>query len=314
VKKVKRGCPQGSVLGPILFNLYVRKSMETLPPEVDYYSYADDSYVVVHENNEQRMVEKLEQVIVKHIEQLTSVGMIVNSSKTEIIQFMPRTGNMVKTVKVCGESVTVVDKIKVLGLTFDSKLTWKPHIDNVKKKITMASNGIKLIRRKLEIKQALTVVTAQALSILYYGSVVWLTPGLRKTQLKALESMHYRCLRLVIRDFRRKVSRHIIDKITKRLPPTTWMDYSICSLYINAKMTGQPSGMIMEIESNLYTKRRHEGRLFGFDNSRSKSSRQRTRNWLGQSLARITTPWTDLSMSKDQIRILLKRNLYPSDW
>jgi len=155
--------------------------MEILPREVDYYSYADDSYVVVHNKDLNQAVSDLERVIVDHVDQLTSVGMIVNNAKTEVIQFLPGS-NRIESVNVGGDSVPVLDKFKVLGLTFDSKLCWKAHIDNLKKKLTTANNGVKLIRRKLDAKQTLVVVTAQALSILYYGAAVWLTPGLAKSQ------------------------------------------------------------------------------------------------------------------------------------
>lgn len=133
--QVDRGCPQGSVLGPILFNLYVRKSMLSLPSDVNYYSYADDSYAVCHGPNLTLTVQRLEEVIVGHISQLTLVGMIVNKSKTEIIQFLPSnaTDQRIRQVRVGDETVVPVDTFKVLGLVFDTRLCWKPHIENLKK-------------------------------------------------------------------------------------------------------------------------------------------------------------------------------------
>jgi len=311
IKELDRGCPQGSVFGPILFNLYVRKCMETLPDKVDYFSYADDSYVIVHDIEINRAVSVMEEVIANHVEQLTEVGMVVNKAKTEVIQFFPAEDKRVQHVNVCGEIVPVVEHMKVLGLTFDNKLCWRQHIDNVKKKLTTANNGVKLIRRKMDAKQSLVVVTAQALSVLYYGSPVWLTPGLSKSRLKVVESLHYRCVRLVVKDYKQRVSRDVIDSATNRLPPTKWMDYAICNLYINSRMSAQPKRLLESMEKNLYSKRRQPGLVFGFDNSKSRKSRQSSKNWLGDALCKITTPWSGLTLSRDQIRTMLKRHFYP---
>jgi len=161
-------------------------------------------------------------------------------------------------------------------------------------------------------KQSLMVVTAQALSLLYYGSAVWLTPGLKKANLKTVESLHYRCVRLVVRDYRKRISREVIDKVTKRLPPRLWIEYSICSLYINARMCNYPPKLLNEVSSNLYTQRRQEGRLYGYNSARCRATNQRTRNWIGPVLNKITTPWTNMTtLSKDQIRIMLKKTPLP---
>jgi len=50
-------------------------------------------------------------------------------------------------------------------------------------------NGLKIIRRKLTLKQAITIVTSQALSILYYASRAWLTPSLGRKEMDAVETL-----------------------------------------------------------------------------------------------------------------------------
>jgi len=237
--------------------------------------------------------------------------MIVNKTKTEVIQFFPSENKRIQHVNVCGEKVPVVEQMKVLGIIFDNMLCWKKHVENVKKKLTTANNGVKLIRRKMDAKQTLVVVTAQALSILYYGASVWLTPGLPKHLLKVVESLHYRCVRLVVKDYKQRVSRDVIDLATNRLPPLKWMEYAMCNLYITSRMSGQPKRLLETMERNLYTKRRQPGLVFGFDNSRSRKAKQCTKNWLGDALSKITTSWSGSVLSRDQIRTMLKRHLYP---
>jgi len=159
-----------------------------------------------------------------------------------------------------------------------------------------------------------SIIKSYFLYLSNHSIIKWLTPGLAKSLLRVIESLHYRCVRLVIKDYRQRVSREVVDRSTNSLPPTLWMEYSVCNLYINAKMSNQPARLLSEVESNLYTKRRQQGVLFGYDNARTKATRQRTRNWLGQSLSKITAPWTQSVLSKDQIRVLLTTHLYPSSW
>jgi len=68
-----------------------------------------------------------------------SVGMIVNKFKTEIIQFLPCPDQKVMQVNVGGEVIPLVESIKVLGLIFDYKLSWKPHVESLLLQ-TMGSN------------------------------------------------------------------------------------------------------------------------------------------------------------------------------
>jgi len=82
-----------------------------------------------------------------------------------------------------------------------------------------ALNGVKIVRNKLTQKQATQVVTAQIFSIPYYACAVWLTPMIGWKNMGAIESLHFRALRVIPWDYRQKISRDNITRITKQLPP-----------------------------------------------------------------------------------------------
>jgi len=135
--------------------------------------------MVIHEKDTKTATEVFEGVISRHIEELTSIGMIVNRTKTEIVNFSGSNSRdePVKTLKVDGCDVETREKMKVLGIIFDKNLSWRVHVDELKKKIAKVQCGIKIIRRKLNFKPTLVIVTSQALSVLYYASVVVMGPG-----------------------------------------------------------------------------------------------------------------------------------------
>jgi len=72
------------------------------------------------------------------------------------------------------------EHIKALGIQIDKCMAWAPHVTSLKKGIMKIIGGVRIIRNKLSLKQATSVVTAQIFSILYYECPVWLTPSMDK--------------------------------------------------------------------------------------------------------------------------------------
>lgn len=96
--------------------------------------------------------------------------------------------------------------MKALGVIIDHRLRWTDHIKMVVNKVRRLICGFRMVRDKFTEIQAKNLVTAQALSVLYYGSVAWLTPTLLGDRLRRLESIHYRCLRVIVKDYRQRIN------------------------------------------------------------------------------------------------------------
>lgn len=234
--------------------------------------------------------------------------MKVNESKTEIIIFgknMPSS-----SVNVKGVVVATKDCIKALGIQIDKDLNWKTHVTTLKKRIISVIGGVRMVRNKLTQAQTTKVVTAQVFSILYYACAVWLTPTLGSDLKKTINSLHFRALRLIICDYRHKVSRNDITSRFKRLPPDKWSKFALASLYMNMYATNEPRALLQSMSLNTFTQGRKPGFIFSFDRSQSRIGWQSTRNWLGQALSTISAPWTDRLLTKDTIRLMLKKSFY----
>jgi len=307
VKTLDRGCPQGSVLGPVLFNLYTGVIREKIPQTAHLTSYADDSYVVLKDSTEESLISQTEECIEKHIQSLEEIGMKVNHTKTEIICFGKDQTPVL--INVNGAAVESKSVIKALGIYIDQGLTWTPQVNNLKKRIVSVLGGVRMIRNKLTKQQATKVVTAQIFSILYYACVVWLTPSLCKKNLKTVERLHFKSLRLIIRDYRQRISRLEVTTQTKRLPPDKWLKYAMASLFMRAYNTREPTKLLRDMSRNTYLRERRRGFVFGYDASKTKTGKQSSRNWIGYALQAVSEPWSDRTLSKDAIRVLLKRNL-----
>jgi len=236
--------------------------------------------------------------------------MIVNESKTEVTVFSKTPEPTIMDIDCSGKVISTKPTMKALGVLIDHRLRWSDHIKNVCTRVRRLLCGMRMIRHKFTEVQANILITAQVLSILYYGAPAWLTPHLLRPDLRRIESVHYKCLRLIVKDYRQRISREWIDAATQRLPPKLLGKFATASLAIKIRQAKAPLGLYEEIFKNTYAETRKPGRLFGFDSSRVSVGRSMTKNWIGQTLGHIKTAWTESHLSNDQIRRLLKRTCY----
>jgi len=307
VFSIDRGCPQGSVLGPVLFSLYVGFIPSCLPPTVKYLAYADDSYVVCESESNELVKDHLTNCLETHVESLRNLGMIVNTEKTELVFFSKEKDPFVTQICIGNEIITSKASMKALGVTLDHRLRWDKHVETVCNRIRGLLCGLRILRRKITEKQAISLVTAQVFSVLYYACTVWLTPNLNRAVLKKVESIHFRSLRVAVNDYKQRISRELLTASTQRMDPSTWGRFAACSLAMRVKLSGSPVNLCSSMFANAFTQQRKTGQLFAYDNSRSLIGRSITKNWIGKCIGRIKVPWTTQDMSKDQIRRLLKK-------
>jgi len=202
-------------------------------------------------------------------------------------------------LNVKGVPVESKDSMKALGVQIDKGLTWQSHISSLKKRIMKVIGGVRMIRNKLTPKQATSVVTAQIFSVLYYACCVWLTPVLSKKCLNTIEGLHFKSLRLILENYRQRVSRDLITIKTRRLSPKKWSKFSLASLFLNNYNRKQPATLLEQFTKNFYEKRR--------------KPKQRTRNWIGSAIEGIKSPWNNQTLSKDSVRVLMKKTYYVNE-
>jgi len=313
-RKTERGCPQGSVLGPVLFSLYVGKIMENLKCNF-FVSYADDSYVGNSGRELSEVITAVKHNVKTHAEALRKIGMIVNEKKTEIIMFKRK--GLFEPIEIelsPGVSITCSETMRALGVILDYRLNWLPHVQTAKNRVLKLLNGLKIIRKKMTFKQSLMVVTSQVFSVLYYASPVWLTPTTSSSITKEVERIHFKTLRVVVRDYKQRMNKDLISRTTQRLPPKIWLRFAAATTLMKIWFNNAPERLRSEVFVNTYAKNRSEGLLFGFDNSNYKIGKQITKNWSGSVLAEVKVPWTNEVFSKNKLRTVLKSTFYPIDF
>ena len=160
----------------------------------------------------------------KMIKWLRDSGMSVNESKTEICLFYK---NNVNAVDVSINNVIIRSKpsINILGVQFDSKLTWDQHISNTISRAKRTLHGIRLIKRyfnKTELKQLLT---SNFYSVLYYNAEIWLIPSLHANLKKHLLSCSAQALKLLGNQDGLRISFETLHRINDRATPMQMLKY-----------------------------------------------------------------------------------------
>jgi len=142
IKSLELGCVQGSILGPKLFNLYMKDVCKNVN-EKHITTYADDSYVLIKGQME-NLQNKVKTTITQHLRCLNKMGMVTNLSKTEAVVFSHGLKEEL-TIDIGGETFRTGKEMKVLGITFDDKLSWIPHVEKVigkAKKLNFMTNSM----------------------------------------------------------------------------------------------------------------------------------------------------------------------------
>lgn len=168
--EVKSGVPQGSVLGPILFLIYINDIAKNLTSTTRL--FADDCviYRQITNRNDHIALQKDLNSISTWCDQWQ---MKINASKTKVITFTTTTNPPLNSYLINAMPIEHVSSIKYLGVQLSADLTWNAHIDAITSK---ASKTLGFIRRHLHHanwKTKLTAYTSLVRSKIEYASFIW---------------------------------------------------------------------------------------------------------------------------------------------
>ena len=197
---VENGVPQGSILGPVLFTLYIND----LPSCINFSNvimYADDTVIFFSSAQLMEVELKLNMELTSLSEWLCGNKLLLNLKKTEFVVFgtqqrLCRQGIEGIDITLGEESVKHCDSFKYLGVILDSNLSMNQHIDYVKKKVSKMLGIFSRARPSLTIESANKLFKSMILPILDYCGAVF--HGCGKGNEEVLERLQRRGGRIVL--------------------------------------------------------------------------------------------------------------------
>jgi len=119
--------PQGSVLGPLLFLLYINDICE-VSKVFKFILFADDTNLFCSGDNLKQLLDTMEKEMVQLKNWFDSNKITLNTRKTTFIVFGSRLLNTIGKLMINEVEIERVSAIKFLGVIIDNNLNWKPHI------------------------------------------------------------------------------------------------------------------------------------------------------------------------------------------
>ena len=146
-KNIMCGVPQGSILGPLLFLLYINDMHRAVKHSIIHH-FADDTNLLYSNKNLKQLRKRINEDLKLIFNWLCANRLSLNVGKTEFIIFKPKRKSLKEriTLKLNGVTLYESPKIKYLGLIMDDRLTWKFHIFELRKKLNKSVGMIYKMR------------------------------------------------------------------------------------------------------------------------------------------------------------------------
>ena len=193
---IKCGVPQGSVLGPLLFLIYmndISRSSEIL----SIILFADDTNLFFSHKNLFTLNETMNRELSKIASWLSANKLSLNIKKTHFIIFKSRgkKSNQHVSIIINNQEIEQVKCTKFLGLYIDDEFTWKYHIDQVASKISKMTGILAKARHYLSLKTLQTIYDTMVYPYLTYCNIVWASTY--PSRLKSLFMLQKKIVRIM---------------------------------------------------------------------------------------------------------------------
>ena len=193
---IKHEVPQGSILGPLLFLLYINDIAES-SHLLDFYLFADDTAIFLSDNDSKKLENTLNTELKKVSDWLVANKLTLNVKKSNVLLF--RQGNKQPpppiNIIINGLAVDEKESAKYLGIIMDNKLSFKQHIEHVKAKLVKGCAILNMVKHYVPKHILINTYNAHIQPHIDYGLTVW--GYTHKTHILPVERQQRKAVRIM---------------------------------------------------------------------------------------------------------------------
>ena len=212
-RTLSKGVPQGSIMGPALFNLFMNDIVFVLS-QAEIYNYADDNSISVHAKTRNEAISRLREETKNLTTWFDQNDMEANPGKYQSIFLKDSKAETRAHIGIGETTIVSSPSVKLLGVNLDENLDFNLHTKELCRKAGAQLNVLQRLSKYLDLDSRMTIFKSFIASHFKYCSIVWHSCGIQNTN--KLEKLHYRALRFVYMDF----SSSYIDLLLKAELPT----------------------------------------------------------------------------------------------
>ena len=191
--EIKRGVPQGSILRPLLFNVFVNDIFMFIEKS-EICSFADDNTIYDCGKDLSNILENLKHDMKILLKWFRINSLQANPGKFQFMILGKKNRNSVKLIMNSTE-IEENKKVVLLGITTDNLLTFNEHVDNLCRTANYKLHALRRIKRYLSLEKAKLLCNAFINSQFNYAPLVWMF--CRKKQYLKIQKIHHKALKVV---------------------------------------------------------------------------------------------------------------------
>lgn len=195
MKEITHGVPQGSILGPLFFILYINDVVSYIN-DINVLLYADDTVFYLSDPDPIVLQNKLSDAALRFSYWCKINKLTLNLSKSKILCFNGRAHLIDLKIVIDDIELEIVNEYKYLGILLDSKLNFESHLKSLKQRMFSRLMTLQKIRWTISEKDASTLYKSCIMPFLDQGDIYYSCA--KKESLKSLQTQQNRALKIII--------------------------------------------------------------------------------------------------------------------